>query len=172
MPILFFPQPPDELLAVLPRDTLDRKVLLPFEAAKVVPHDRLPPLLRDKMNPKVETLGQRDLVRGFVVHPVRFLPRTPHCECPSRYPDELHAEAVRDAAAKFWLRCGRRQLAAVGLCQSTDLDGSTFIPLAMRPIRSITDRAEVDHQLLSHPSDLLFRQVLDQCSIQSVLPRL
>src|SRR5947208_606676 len=50
MPVLFFLHLPDELLAVLPRHALDRKVLLPFEAARVVPDDSLPLLLRDKMN--------------------------------------------------------------------------------------------------------------------------
>src|SRR5262249_17874299 len=117
----------------------------------------LPLLLCDKVNAEVETLGQRNLVGSFIVGPFRFLLRTPHCECPSRYPHELHAETVRDAAAEWWLLCRRRRRIIASLCHSTDLDGNTNFRLTIRPLRSIADRAEVDHQLLSHRTDLVFR---------------
>ena len=127
MPVLFFPHIPDEILAVLPGHAIDRKVvLLPFEAARVVSHDRLPLLLRDKMNPKVRTLGQRDHVRGFVAHPVRLIFRTTHRECPRRYPDEIYAQAVRHFAAEFRLWCGRRRFPAIALCHNTNLTIPSF----------------------------------------------
>src|SRR5579875_2249337 len=135
--ILSFQNFPDEFLTILTGHALNQKVFLAPEVARIVPQDGLPLLLRDRVNAEVEALGKRDLVRNFIVHPVRFLLRTSHCERPWRYPHELHAEAVRDAAAECWLRCRRLRGIAASSCHSTDLAGSTNIRLTIHPLRSI-----------------------------------
>src|SRR5713226_10349648 len=72
------PQFLDELLAIIPGNVFDRQVLFALELAWGIVHDLRPLFLGHCEYAHVKSLGQRDLVRGFVISLFLFLFRTGH----------------------------------------------------------------------------------------------
>ena len=90
----------NELLAIFPRDILDREIIS-LDAAGILAHDGLPLFLGHFMSGHPESLADfLLLLRMFVFHALGF--GTAHVEFSRRDPEELHAERRVDFVFDLW----------------------------------------------------------------------